>query len=156
MGAGPTSGPVYNYGLMITAIISMPVFPILSRLLKRKRVAIVAAVIGIAGLIALIGVGVFPMYVGVFPTLEPEHGLFSTAFFGLIGLAIVLSSYAMYSGEVFPKAISWFGVVVIVVDIVLAIVGYPIAEWGTTFLFIIWVYAVGIQMVRKRNVTKIQ
>jgi hypothetical membrane protein len=156
LGAGPTSGPIYNYGLMITGILLIPVFPILRRLLKKKGVAVAATVIGVAGLIALIGVGVFPMYVGVFPTLEPEHGIFSTAFFALIGLAIILASYAMYSSEIFPKAISWFGVIVIVVDIILAILGAPVTEWGTTFTFIIWVYAVGIQMLRERNVTEIQ
>ncbi|WXG41691.1 MAG: DUF998 domain-containing protein [Candidatus Freyarchaeum deiterrae] len=156
LGAGPTSGPIYNYGLMITGILSIPVFPILRRLLERKRVAIGATVVGVAGSIALIGVGIFPMYVGVFPALEPEHGLFSFAFFALIGLAIILASYAMYSSEIFPKAISWFGVIVIVVDIILAILGIPAAEWSTTTLFVIWVYVVGIQMLRERNVTKIR
>jgi hypothetical membrane protein len=148
LGVGPTA-TIYNYGLMITGVLCVPIFPIVCRLLKKTIIARLAAVFGLAGCVALIGVGVYPMHI------SGPHGLFSFAFFALTGLAIITASIAMYRGGFFTRYIAYLGIVVIAADIILGILGNPISEWGTTILFIIWVYAVGIQMLLKRNVTQI-
>lgn len=148
LGVGPTAA-MYNYGLMVTGLLATAFFPLLYRLLEGSLAAKISVILGVAGSVALIGVGVFPMHI------PGPHGFFSAAFFTLIGLAILFASYAMIRGEFFPRAISWLGVIVIVADVVLALLGNPASEWGTTILFIIWVYAVGITMILKRNVTKI-
>lgn len=148
LGVGPTA-TIYNYGLMITGAVCVPIFPIVCRLLKKTIIAKLAAVFGVAGCVALIGVGVYPMHIPV------PHGLFSFAFFALTGLAIITASIVMYRGEFFSRYIAYLGIVVIAADIILGILGNPISEWGTTILFIIWVYAVGIQMLLKRNTTQI-
>ncbi|MBS7280188.1 MAG: DUF998 domain-containing protein [Candidatus Freyarchaeota archaeon] len=148
LGVGPTA-TIYNYGLIITGAVCIPIFPIVCILLRKTITARLAAIFGIAGCIALIGVGIYPMHIPVL------HGLFSFAFFALIGLAIITASIAMYKGEFFTKHTTQLGIVVIVADIILGILGNPISEWGTTILFIIWVYAVGIQMLLKRKTTQI-
>lgn len=148
LGVGPTAA-IYNYGLMITGAVCVPIFPIVCRLLKKTIIARLAAVFGVAGCVALIGVGVYPMHI------SGPHGLFSFAFFALTGLAIITASIAMCRGEFFTRYIAYLGIVVIAADIILGILGNPISEWGTTMLFIIWVYAVGIQMLLKRNTTQV-
>ncbi len=148
LGVGPTA-TIYNYGLIITGAVCIPIFPIVSVLLKKTIIARLAAIFGIAGCIALIGVGIYPMHVPVL------HGLFSFAFFALTGLAIITASIAMYKGEFFTRYVANLGIVVIVADIILGILGNPISEWGTTILFIIWVYAAGIQMLLKRNTKQV-
>ncbi|MBS7251778.1 MAG: DUF998 domain-containing protein [Candidatus Freyarchaeota archaeon] len=148
LGVGPTA-TIYNYGLIITGAVCIPIFPIVCILLRKTITARLAAIFGIAGCIVLIGVGIYPMHIPVL------HGLFSFAFFALIGLAIITASIAMYKGEFFTKHTTQLGIVVIVADIILGILGNPISEWGTTILFIIWVYAVGIQMLLKRKTTQI-
>lgn len=148
LGVGPTAA-IYNYGLMITGILCIPIFPIICRLLRKTIIARIAAIIGIAGCIALIGVGIYPMYI------SGPHGLFSFAFFALTGLAIITASIAMYKSEFFIRCIAKLGIAVIIGDIILGILGNPLSEWGTTILFIIWVYAVGLQMLLKRKVTQI-
>jgi hypothetical membrane protein len=148
LGVGPTAA-IYNCGLIITGILCVPLFPIIYPLLQKTPIAKIAAVFGIAGCLALIGVGIYPMYIP-----EP-HRLFSFLFFALTGLAIITASIAMYKGKFFIKCISKLGIVVIIVDIILGILGNPLSEWGTTILFIIWVYAVGLQMLLQRNVTQL-
>lgn len=148
LGVGPTA-TIYNYGLMITGILCIPLFPLIYPLLQKTLIAKIATICGIAGCIALIGVGIYPMYIP-----EP-HRLFSFLFFALTGLAIITASIAMYKGKFFIKCISKLGIVVIIVDIVLGILGNPLSEWGTTILFIIWVYAVGLQMLLKRNIAQV-
>ncbi|MEM2133565.1 MAG: DUF998 domain-containing protein [Candidatus Jordarchaeaceae archaeon] len=148
LGVGPTA-TIYNYGLIITGAVCIPIFPIVCVLLKKTITARLATIFGIAGCVALIGVGIYPMHI---PGL---HGLFSFAFFALTGLAIITASIIMYRGEFFSRYIAYLGIVVIAADIILGILGNPISEWGTTILFIIWVYAVGIQMLLKRNTTQI-
>ncbi len=148
LGVGPTAA-IYNYGLIITSILCIPIFPIVCRLLKKTIIARIATILGITGCIALIGVGIFPMHI------PGPHGLFSFAFFALTGLAIITASIAMYRGEFFIRCIAKLGIAVIIGDIILLILGNPLSEWGTTILFIIWVYAVGLQMLLKRNLTQI-
>lgn len=148
LGVGPTA-TIYNYGLIITGILCIPLFPIIYPLLRKTITAKIATIFGIAGCVSLIGVGIYPMHIS-----EP-HGLFSFLFFALTGLAIITASIAMYKGEFFARCIPMLGIAVIIVDIILGILGNPLSEWVTTILFIIWVYAVGLQMLLKRNVTQV-
>lgn len=148
LGVGPTA-TIYNYGLMITGILCIPLFPIIYPLLQKTLIGKISAIFGVAGCLALVGVGIYPMYIP-----EP-HRLFSFLFFALTGLAIITASIAMYKGKFFIRCISKLGIVVIIVDIILGILGNPLSEWGTTILFIIWVYAVGLQMLLQRNVTQV-
>lgn len=148
LGIGPSSF-LFNYGLMVTGVLAVPLFPGLLKLLRNTTVAKVGVIFGSVAAIALIGVGAFPMVV------SSLHGPFSTVFFVCIGVSIVLISWEMLRGAFFSKAIAYYGFFFVLVDLSFIILGNPAAEWGFFFVIVTWLLATGIQMLLKRSVTEI-
>lgn len=147
LGIGPTAFMV-NVGWMITGFLAVPVFPALWRLL-RGAIAKIGVVVGAVGFISLIGIGYHPMVV------SPLHSVFGMISFVGTGVAVFLVSYVMLKGTFFSKAIVVTGFAYAAVDLIFLLTHLTIFEWGVFFIGGLWVLAVGIQMILKRNVTEV-
>nr|MDO8081185.1 DUF998 domain-containing protein [Candidatus Freyarchaeota archaeon] len=144
LGIGP-SASMFNIGLIITGILSLPIFPGLLGRFRDSVIAKIAIVLGVVAAVALIGVGLFPMVVSSY------HGLVSIIFFISIGIAIVLLSYMMLKVTFFPKAIAVYGFAFVVVDLIFLIFGDPLPEWAVFFVIVTWILAVGVWVLIKRK-----
>ncbi len=148
LGIGP-SAFLFNVGLMILGFLILPIFPALLGPLRNSIIAKIGTVSGIVTCIGIIGVGLAPM------AISPLHGTFGTVFFISVGITVFLLSYAMVQGEFFSKAIAVYGFSFVAVDLIFMIVSNSIWEWTVFFVLITWILFVGIQMLLKRNVTKV-
>ncbi|MGQ9720596.1 MAG: hypothetical protein ACUVXA_04645 [Candidatus Jordarchaeum sp.] len=149
MSAGP-SAFLYNVGVIITGILAIPVFPSMLRLLRSTAIAKIGIVSGVIASIAMSFSSVFPLYVN-----SAGHGISAGIFFASIGIAIVLLSYAMYRGTYFSKVNIAIGIIFVIVDLSFMFTGNPVAEWAVFFVIVLWLLAVGIHMIIKRNVTEV-
>jgi len=144
LGIGP-SATVYNYGVIITGLLSVCVFPILYKHFESSVITRIATVSGVVGCLALSGLGVYPMYIWL------VHFTCALSFFAFVGLAILLFSYAMRSSGFFPKTLSWLGVAVVIGDIIgesiAVLADSPLGEYSAPFLFMVWLFALGITLL---------
>jgi len=145
LGVGPSSF-IFNVGLMITGVICLPFFPTTLKPLGYTRSAKIGAVIGIAAGAALIGIGAFPENAGFY------HGLFSILFWSLVAVSAGVLSYSMRSSSFFSKTMQYIGyfewAAGWTLGVLTALYG-AIPEWFMLLTLVIWVYALGIEMVIK-------
>jgi hypothetical membrane protein len=144
LGVGP-SAFLFNTGLVIAGILTLPVFPGLLGLFRGSNIARIGTVFGVVGAVGSIGVGLCPMVV------SPYHGLFAMIFFISAGIAIILLSVKMYQIEFFTKALVIYGVFFAAVDIAFLILETWILEWAVFFVVATWIIAVGVWVLIKRK-----
>jgi hypothetical membrane protein len=144
LGVGP-SAFLFNTGLIIAGILTLPVFPGLLGLFRSSNIAKIGTVFGVAGAVGSIGVGLCPMIV------SPYHGLFAFMFFISAGISIVLLSVKMYQIEFFPKALAIYGFFFAAVDLIFLILKTWTMEWAVFFVVATWIIAVGVWVLIKRK-----
>lgn len=144
LGIGP-SAFMFNTGLIIGGILSLPVFPGLLGLFRGSNIARIGAVFGVFGAVGSIGVGLCPMVV------SPYHGLFAMIFFLSAGIAIILLSVEMYRITFFPKVLAIYGFFFAAVDVLFIILKTWILEWSVFFVVATWIIAVGVWVLLKHK-----
>ncbi|MFB0562089.1 MAG: hypothetical protein ACETWM_12870 [Candidatus Lokiarchaeia archaeon] len=149
MSAGP-SAFLYNVGVIVTGILAIPVFPSMLKLLRSTIIAKIGIIFGVIASIAMSFSSVFPLYVN-----SAGHGISAFIFFASIGIAIVFLTYAMYKGTFFSKVNVAIGIIFVIVDLCFIITRNSVTEWSVFFVVVIWLLAVGVHMLIKRNVTEV-
>nr|MDO8081186.1 DUF998 domain-containing protein [Candidatus Freyarchaeota archaeon] len=144
LGVGP-SAFLFNTGLIIGGILTLPVFPGLLGLFRGSNIARIGTVFGVVAAAGSIGVGLCPMVV------SPYHGLFAMIFFISAVIAIILLSVKMYQIEFFTKALAIYGFFFAAVDSIFLLLGTWIMEWAVFFVVTTWIIAVGVWVLIKRK-----
>lgn len=155
LGIGP-SAYIFTVGVIIGSFLVVIGIPILLGLLKNTRLAKITVISLEITFISLIGAGIYPM------VLSPLHNIFALIVFPFMAVSAITLSYQVIKDTFFPKAIAWLGFSLIVVDVIFFIAGfilmhsasYPL-EWLDFFVGAIWILAIGIVMILKRNVTEV-
>jgi hypothetical membrane protein len=149
MSAGP-SAFLYNMGIISAGILALPLYPSMLRLLRSNIVVKIGIVAGVVGAIGMSMSSVFPLYVHT-----TEHLIFAFTFFIAVGVSIILLSYEMFRGKFFSKVNVALGVILAGIDLSFLLTGTSVAEWAVFFAVVVWIFAVGIHMIVKRNATEV-
>ncbi|MHA1377383.1 MAG: DUF998 domain-containing protein [Candidatus Helarchaeota archaeon] len=131
----PQGGIFYNLGCIFTGILLVPFFIGLYVLyddekvigMPRKIWAIIIQIIGLFSGFALVMIGVFS------EDQMPAHSMWSRIFFIAIVAVLVLVSITFYTYPGFFKALSYYGIILAIVDAVFVFLGLALVEWITVF-----------------------
>lgn len=149
MSAGP-SAFLYNVGIIISGILVIPAYPAMLRLLRSTIIAKIGIVAGVVASIGMSMSSVFPLYIHT-----AEHLIFAFTFFIAVGISIVLLSYAMFRGKFFSKVNVALGIIFAAIDLSFLILQKSVEEWAVFFAVVVWILAVGIHMLIRRNATEV-
>ncbi len=159
----PSGAVFFNWGCIITGLILIPFFVGLYAWKPQKiwgRILLVLGmVIGIFASISLIMVGIYP------ETESTSHFIAATIVFSSLFLIIILINLALYENPKFIRVVAYFGILAIIVDItfqymvasnkdILAVFNpttpVPGLEWASTWLSLIWLALLALNMLIKK------
>jgi hypothetical membrane protein len=128
----PSGAIVYNAGCVLTGIALFPFFGGFYKWYTnertRKIVIMIAQAIGFLAALSLMMIGVFSEDYG------DIHVLWSSVFFMLNLIVIVLVSLTLYTHPSYIRPISYYGFIVAVINLLFVLVyNNPIFEWFTVF-----------------------
>jgi hypothetical membrane protein len=128
----PSGSIFYNAGCVLTGIALFAFFGGLykwyTKEKTRKIVIMVAQVIGFLAALSLIMIGVFSEDYG------SVHRLWSSIFFILNLMVIILVSLALYAHPSYLRPISYYGFIVAIINLLFVLIyDNPIFEWFTVF-----------------------
>jgi hypothetical membrane protein len=144
----PSGAIFYNVGCVLTGIALFPFFGGLHKWYtneKRRKVAMrTAQTIGFMAAFSLIMIGVFSENYGNI------HDLWSSIFFILNLIVIVLVSSVLYVHPSYIRSISYYGSIVALINLLFVLIyDNPIFEWFTVFTALGFVGLLSYNMFRK-------
>ncbi|MEM2830470.1 MAG: DUF998 domain-containing protein, partial [Candidatus Jordarchaeales archaeon] len=146
LGMGPTA-PIFNAGMIVAGLLALPAFAVARRVIGGSLVATLGVLLGLAGCLCLVGVGVFPMSPAFFIT--NPHPLVSIGFFSGMSLSAALIGYAMTKNPMFSRVHGWLGIAVLIVGVILGVTGDPLPEWAAAVAIIAWFSTLGFWLLAK-------
>ncbi|MCL6578583.1 MAG: DUF998 domain-containing protein [Candidatus Bathyarchaeota archaeon] len=128
----PSGAILYNVGCILTGIALFPFFGDLYRWYTnekwRKASLIVTQIMGFLAAFSLIMIGVFSEDYGIL------HSLWSSIFFFLNLIVLVLLGVALFTHPKYMKPIAFYGFIVAAINLLFVLVyRNPIFEWFTVF-----------------------
>ncbi|MFX1451809.1 MAG: hypothetical protein ACFFCM_13250, partial [Promethearchaeota archaeon] len=127
----PQGGIFYNLGCIFTGIALFPFFAGFYKWYTdekwRKYSIVIVQIVGFISAFALMMIGVFS------EDMMPEHSMWSRIFFILILIVLVVTSIALYSHSDFIKEMSYYGIILAIVDAIFVFFGIALVEWFTVF-----------------------
>lgn len=128
----PSGAILYNVGCILTGIALFPFFGGLYRWYMnekwRKASLIVTQIIGFLAAFSLIMIGVFSEDYGIL------HSLWSSIFFFLNLIVLVLLGVALFTHPKYMKPIAFYGFIVAAINLLFVLVyRNPMFEWFTVF-----------------------
>lgn len=128
----PQGAIFFNFGCIITGLVFIPFLVALSwwEPNSRKKTLKIAQILGLMAAVFLIMVGVFP------EVCKPWHWIWSALFFTTLLFFLVTILTALWNNPIFPKALAYYGILVLLVDLslitiyILSIgISKPLFEW---------------------------
>ncbi|MHA1168934.1 MAG: DUF998 domain-containing protein [Candidatus Hodarchaeales archaeon] len=148
LGARPGSGLYFNAGLVITGFLFIPFYYSVHEWLPKENrsLMITRSLLGVAGAIALIGVGLVPDVSG----LETAHNIIAFTFFLLTSLAILIVSNELNTQELIEPAYTWLGYACVGSALFYAIISIPfdvpILQKVTVAFYLAWVVVISFKV----------
>lgn len=144
----PSGAILYNLGCVLTGAALFPFFGGLSNWYTSEKGRKIALMIGQAmGLFAAFSL----VMIGVFSEDYGElHSLWSSIFFGLNLLVLILMGLSLFAHPKYMKPIAYYGFIVAAINLLFVLVyRIPLFEWFTVFTALGYVGLLVYNMLRK-------
>ena len=142
LGAKEPSAMLFNFGLMVGGLLSIPFFLYLKKFLGKTKTAITGTILLLASSISLMGIGFFP-------SGEELHTPIALLFFLLILIGVFLVSKTIFSSRNFPKKLAYLGFGFVVIELISGLLAFrPIHQKITVLAYCIWVTVIAIQVIK--------
>jgi len=140
LGVKEPSAMLFNLGLIIGGLLSIPFFLYLKNFLEKTKTTV--TVIFLASSITMIGIGVFPLG-------EELHTPIAFLFFLLILIGVFLVSKIIFSIKNSPKKLAYIGFGFVTIELISGLLTFrPIHQKITVLAYCIWLTAIAIHVIK--------